>query len=433
MTRLVRAALLQVVAQVRDSLSLWREKAWSIGRIVTALAAIAGAHLLLRGNPAYWVIIGVALGVIAYGSVLLLTISQERLLRIFIAGFAIDNIVLIGVWWAYLHMNRGMLESNDLYLVMLPLVMFGIVRVGWIAGAVLAAFWLGWLSWSANYYFPPGAYDVTQLPVRLMFIGVSFVLVLRLVAKVSKERRLERVRMSELEQVERFKSSLLRSISHELRTPLTSAKVYTELLVQPDPDRAVDHPRVIRGLRTSIERLERIIEQSTEFAFLSESDTRTVAAIDVKILVNRAVDLLRPEFERRGQAVTIEVPDGETRASGHPGEVERVLLILLDNANRYSPVGSPVAVQVTSAGPTVRVSVADQGPGISDEDRRFLFTSFYRGSRADQLGTPGVGLGLALAKELIERHGGEIGVEPRPSGGTVAYVRLPAAPGERPG
>jgi signal transduction histidine kinase len=429
MIRIARHAVLQVVAQVRDNLSLWRERAWSIGRIVTALAAIAGTHLLLRGNPAYWVIIAVALGVVVYGSILLLATSQKRLLRVFLVGFATDNVVLIGVWWAYLHMNRGVLESNDLYLVMLPLVMFGIVRVGWIAGAALAAFWLGWLSWSANHYFPPDAYDVTQLPVRLMFIGVSFVLVLRLVAMVARERRLEHVRMNELAQLERFKSSLVRSISHELRTPLTSARVYAELLAQPAGDHPVDQARVVRGLRTSIERLERIVEQSTEFAAVSESRGGRTAAIDVPLVVSRVVELLRPEFQRRQQAIEVRPQPAVARATGHEGEIERVVLILLDNANRYAPDGSRVTVEITSDASRVRVDVKDEGPGIPEEDRRFLFTSFFRGSRADQLGTPGVGLGLALARELVERQGGDIGIDSRPGAGTTAYFRLPVHSG----
>ncbi|MBI2965635.1 MAG: hypothetical protein HYY34_05480 [Chloroflexi bacterium] len=425
----VRTARL-IAAQVQDSLSLWRERAWSIGRIVTALAALAGTHLLLRGNPGYWIFVGGALFVVVYGGVLLLVLSRKRLFPVFAIGFAVDNLILLGAWWAYLQVNSGALESNDLWLIIVPVVMFGIVRIGWIAGALLAVFWLSWLSWSASHYFTQDSYDVTQLPLRLMFIGVSFVLVLRLVAMVSQERRLERARVVELAQLDRFKSSLVRSISHELRTPLTSAKVYTELLERlNDPAGPGDEARIVRGLKSSIERLERIVEQSTDFAFISGSGAGIAEPIDLRTLVTRGVDLLRPEFESRRQSVEINTDSDLPKARGNPGQVERVLLILLDNANRYSPDGGRVTVEVRRDDSKTWVGVGDQGPGISDEDRQFLFSSFYRGSKADRLGTPGMGLGLALAKELIERQGGDIGVEPREGGGTVAYFTLPVEGG----
>lgn len=426
MIRLAAGIARQVAVQVQDSLTLWRERAWSIGRIVTALAVLAGTHLLLRGNPGYWIFVAGTLFAVAYGAVLLVALSPRRLVRLFMVGFALDNLIMLGAWWSYLHVNRGALESNDLWLVMVPVVMFGIARVGWIAGGLLAAFWLGWLSWSATFYFPSDSYDVTQLPVRLMFISVSFLLVLRLVAMVNRERRLERVRMAELAQLERFKSSLVRSISHELRTPLTSAKVYAELLEHPAAhEQAADRTRVVRGLRASIDRLERIVEQSTDFALISGAEAEATEPIDLRALVAKGVALLRPELEGRGQNVEIDVPADLPMARGNPGQVERVLLILLDNANRYSPEGSSIAVHVRPDGSEMRVGVGDRGPGISEEDRQFLFSSFYRGSKADRLGTPGMGLGLALAKELIDRQGGGIGVEPREGGGTVAYFTLP--------
>jgi signal transduction histidine kinase len=412
-------------------MSMWRERAWSIGRIVTALAVLAGTQLLLRGNPGYWVFVGGTLFVVAYGTVLLLALSPRRLFAVFAIGFAIDNLIMLGAWWSYLHLNRGGLESNDLWLVIVPVAMFGIVRVGWLAGGMLAVFWLAWLSWSATAYFPSDSYDVTQLPLRLMFIGVAFLLVLRLVAMVSRERRLERVRMDELAQLERFKSSLVRSISHELRTPLTSAKVYTELLDEISPDRADERARAMRGLRAAIERLERIVEQSTDFALMAGSRTSAAAPVDLQFLAVKAVDLIRPEVERRGQQIVIErngsapVPP----ALGDAIQVERVFLILLDNAVRYSPEGGSVSVRVVREVSMVRVDVCDEGPGIPDDVRRFMFTTFYRGSDADRLGTRGVGLGLALAKELIERQGGDIGLAPREGGGTIAYFRLPVAPG----
>jgi two-component system sensor histidine kinase KdpD len=108
-----------------------------------------------------------------------------------------------------------------------------------------------------------------------------------------------------------------------------------------------------------------------------------------------------------------------------PMRVTQVIVNLLSNASKYSPVRSPIELSAElSDGQTVRVSVADRGEGIDPSDRENLFRRFVRLEPADP-GQYGVGLGLSVVKAIVEEHGGQVGVEARPSGGSVFWFTLP--------
>jgi signal transduction histidine kinase len=104
-----------------------------------------------------------------------------------------------------------------------------------------------------------------------------------------------------------------------------------------------------------------------------------------------------------------------------------VLDNLLSNAIKYSPDGGPVTVRVARAGTTVQVQVADRGMGMRPEDAEHVFGRFFRSSNARMSAIPGLGLGLAVVHEIVERHGGTIGCESAPGEGTVFTLILPAA------
>lgn len=407
------------------------ERVWGIGRLGIAITGIVSAQLVLRGEPAYWLVVGVAAFTILYGLLFLAFFSARESLAVLIAGFTIDNIVLLFAWAGYLNLNRGILESNDLYMIMVPFVLFGIVRVGWLIGAAMAAFWLSWLAWTALYYYPSDSYDVTQLPIRLMVFGVIFVLALRLVAVVARERQLEQARVQHLSDLERFQTALVQSISHELRTPLTSARLYAEMLT--DTERSGDPAstdRAGRGLETSIRRLERIVERTTEYAALGTPARIETTVINVGLIAAGVVEQFHVESGESRRHVEVSIADGLPPALGNVRQVERVLTILLDNAAKYSPAGTAIGIDLSADEFRVRVAVSDHGDGLHELDRKFLFSAFFRGARADRHRSPGVGLGLALARQLVRRQGGEIGVSNSP-GGTAIYFTLPRS--DRPG
>lgn len=422
---LAAAAWRSVRGQIENSASPRLERIWAIGRVAVAMVVIVAAQLLLRGDPAYWVVVGTAAFTVVYGSLFLAFLAGRGSLAVLMAGLAIDNAVLLASWSGYLYLNRSVLESNDLYLIMVPFVLFGIVRVGWLMGAAMAAFWLAWLAWTALHFFPSSSYDVTQLPIRLMVIGVIFLLALRLVAVIARERQLERSRIQHLSDLERFQTALVRSISHELRTPLTSARLYAELLS--NTDRGHD-PQALgkagRGLDNSLRRLERIVERATEYGETDSATPVETSAIDLASVTSDAVERFRSENGGADRTIDVRVAEAIPLAQGNSRQLERVLMVLLDNAARYSPPGSAIGIEISADEFRVRVAVSDQGGGLQELDRKFLFNAFFRGSLADRHRTPGVGLGLALARQLVERQGGEVGISDEP-GRTAVYMALP--------
>ncbi len=144
-------------------------------------------------------------------------------------------------------------------------------------------------------------------------------------------------------------------------------------------------------------------------------------------LIGTVLKKIKPALERRTIQVTVasEVPhvlvDGEL--------IELVLRQLLDNALKYSPPDSPISIAVATSSGRVQVSVADRGPGIPESEQGRIFEKFYRAESSRQQ-IPGAGLGLAVAREIIHAHGGEIWVESEPSHGSIFHVSLPivAAP-----
>jgi two-component system sensor histidine kinase BaeS len=120
-----------------------------------------------------------------------------------------------------------------------------------------------------------------------------------------------------------------------------------------------------------------------------------------------------------------------TRIEGDPDRLQRVLRNLLDNALRHTPAGGTIQVQAASADGQVQVSVSDSGPGVAEADLERIFDRFYRGElsrRRDEgsAAASGAGLGLAIARGLVQAHRGRIWAEPSPLGGVSVQIRLPA-------
>jgi signal transduction histidine kinase len=230
-----------------------------------------------------------------------------------------------------------------------------------------------------------------------------------------------------LQRQEEARRSFVATASHELRTPLTSLDGMLELL----GDDLRDEPPDIQDAR---ELLERARAQSRRLGRLA-ADLLDLSRIDAEVeLRSEPVELgelsraVLAEFElgtsERGINSQLEDSGGSVWALGDPGSVARILRILLDNAVRVSPSGSEIAVELHT-GSAVALSVSDQGPGVPDDEREQIFRRFHRGR--DTSGQAGFGLGLAIGRELAERMGGELVLEPTGGPGARFTLRLPAA------
>ena len=221
---------------------------------------------------------------------------------------------------------------------------------------------------------------------------------------------------------DRMKSSLISTVSHELRTPLTMIQGFSELIAMRD----LEQEQVLtaaRQINSSAARVGRLID-----------DLLSVSRIDAGRIEVRAerVELVQAVAE----AVTAVAPDRRVHTDldpsltvhADPDLLVRILTNLISNAVKYSADDTTISVTARPAGEDIEVSVEDRGIGISDEEAAQLFTKFFRADRREVRDERGTGLGLYITKNLVEMHGGRIGVRSSPGQGTTVSFTLPALP-----
>ena len=225
-------------------------------------------------------------------------------------------------------------------------------------------------------------------------------------------------------QSDRLRSVLLDSVTHELRTPLTAIKASAETLLA---DVALDKPQrkdLLTVINEESDRLNRLISEATEVAQL---DSHQLELHFEPHQIREAIDLATRESRAALQQHTLQVtvPDNLPLLRVDVERISEVLVHLLDNAGKYSPPGTPIHVTAELRDGEVVTSVADHGPGIDDMEQGLIFEKFYRG-RNQRMIIQGTGMGLAIAKAIIELHGGKIGVTSQVGHGSVFYFSLPA-------
>lgn len=229
------------------------------------------------------------------------------------------------------------------------------------------------------------------------------------------------------------------SVSHELRTPLTPLKGYLGVLRRPG---FAPNPAQLSAIYSTMYEqaghLERIVEDLLSVAGMQRGHFQvTLAAVDVEALVARVVEDFRTTSARE---VDLAATNEDGGAICDPDRLRQVLSNLLSNADKYSPAQTPVHVALRRVGAAVEVTVRDHGPGIPDEAREVVFERFRRLGDHMTRGINGTGLGLYIARRLIEAMGGQIWVDRAADGGAVFHVTVPtgqpvspalAAPGDR--
>jgi len=226
---------------------------------------------------------------------------------------------------------------------------------------------------------------------------------------------------AELAETDRHRRDLVANVSHELRTPITALQVQLENLVDgvSDPD-----PATFRVMLAQVERLGRLVKQLLDLSRLeSGAVPLDRSQFRVEPLLSHAVR----EQQLQGAPVTVavEVEPADLTADGDPERVHQVVANLLENAVRYTPSGGQVDVRARRSAAGVVIEVIDEGPGIPDADRTRVFERFYRADAARAAQDGGAGLGLAIARWIVDLHGGEIHPEPREPHGCRMVVTLP--------
>lgn len=230
-----------------------------------------------------------------------------------------------------------------------------------------------------------------------------------------------------LEELDRLKTKFIADMSHELRTPAMNLRLYLALLKGGDPNRRKRHLAI---LGEEVDRLTSIVESIFDVSYVEEGRNKLpLGPVDVNVLVQRAEKAFRPRAEDAGLTMRVSSLEEVPPVMGVRSQLAQVIGYLLENAIMYTPEGEIVlGTKSDAAGQRVGVTIRDTGIGIPEEEMPHLFERFYRSRRIGQSAIPGAGVGLAVAREIVVMHGGEITVESHEGVGSTFTMWLPARP-----
>jgi len=230
--------------------------------------------------------------------------------------------------------------------------------------------------------------------------------------------------VTRLRRVDELRNDLVATVAHEFRTPLTSLRMAIHLCLEqiagPVTEKQAD---LLYAARDDCERLQSIVDELLDLAKIQggrvELNRRPTAPA---ILADMAVDAHRAAADERQIVLQTEVPPGLPEIAVDRERLQVALSNLVGNALRHTPPGGAVTLRASSTDEAIRFEVADTGPGIAKEYQASIFDRFFR---VPGTVSGGVGLGLSIAKEIVEAHGGEIGVDSEPGHGATFWFILP--------
>ena len=247
---------------------------------------------------------------------------------------------------------------------------------------------------------------------------------------IERARALEALSKNRAEQEhERLRTALLDSVTHEFRTPLTSIKASVTTLLSGGGLDDSGRRDLLAVIDEETDRLNRLVGEASEMAQLDSG------MFKLDLQPHSIDEALRPALQDASAAlnnhpVEVHVAAGLPKAMMDVQRIREVLMHLLENAGKYSGAGVPIKVSSEVADDRLVTSVADRGPGIDSFEQALIFEKFYRGQHQRYM-APGTGMGLAIAKVIVEAHGGTIGVVSQLGSGSVLSFTLPIEKGAR--
>ncbi|MBL8929591.1 MAG: HAMP domain-containing histidine kinase [Kineosporiaceae bacterium] len=234
----------------------------------------------------------------------------------------------------------------------------------------------------------------------------------------------------QLEELSRVQRRFVSDVSHELRTPLTTVRMAAEVIHEARSDLEPTLARSSELLVTQLDRFESLLSDLLEVSrFDAGAAVLEVDPIDVRKIVHRVVDHLRPLADRKGSRLLVHEPRGTVIVDVDARRVERILRNLVGNAIEHGE-GRPVDIRVAMDDVAVAVGVRDHGVGLSQADVRMVFDRFWRADPARARTTGGTGLGLAIALEDAHLHGGWLQAWGEPGAGAHFRLTLPRSSGQ---
>lgn len=286
-----------------------------------------------------------------------------------------------------------------------------------------------------------GRYHTTRFTetetTLLTAIGSQVAVAVRL-ARLYEMEREKAARSEEREQLER---DLLSMVSHELRTPLTSIKTCVGALSDMSPNvvggvaKSGTQAKLVGNIGRSTDRLIGLVNELLDMGRLRAGRVSLqMQQVHIGHIIADVAGQMAPLLEAKEQTLAIDLPPSDSRrwtqlvVNADRRRIEQVLINLVANANKYSPACGKITVGATPRDGQVRVFVRDEGPGVAQHERDRIFEKFYTGDTASLPGggrADSMGLGLAIARSIVELHGGTIGVVSRTGNGSTFYFALP--------
>jgi two-component system sensor histidine kinase KdpD len=222
---------------------------------------------------------------------------------------------------------------------------------------------------------------------------------------------------------ERLRSILLDSVTHDFRTPLTAIKASAQALLSDAELDETSRKELLTVINEESDRLDRLVGEAAQMAQLDAHAVElNLEPHHIREAIDAALETNQNTLARH--EVKLVLSDSLPRVNMDLRHTEEILSQLLDNAGKYSPRGTPITVTAEVQGNMLVTSVADQGPGIDAIDQSMIFDKFYRG-RGLRQSVQGTGMGLAIAKAIVEAHGGTISLTTQPGRGSVFSFTLP--------
>jgi len=230
---------------------------------------------------------------------------------------------------------------------------------------------------------------------------------------------------NDLERAEKLRQNLVADAAHELRTPLSNIRGYLEAIrdgvIKPDTD-------AIRSLNEEASLLSQLVDDLQELSFADAGELKLVCqSVDIADLISQTVSTMQTRIATKEVSVSIDLPDKLPPVNIDSQRISQVLRNLLENAVAHSAKDGAITVTARQQDDWVEVAVTDTGEGIPAEDLANIFERFYRVDKSRTRTTGGSGLGLTIAKRLVEAHGGRIEVQSEPGKGSTFSFSLPVS------
>lgn len=261
-----------------------------------------------------------------------------------------------------------------------------------------------------------GGVPASRLVQLLLMLAVTSAILIAATIVLSRERQLEKLR-----------GDFISGVSHELRTPLTQIRMFSETLLLNRVRSDDERQRSVRIIHQEASRLSYLVENLLFFT-RGQKSAMPIHRIttDVSQLIEETVAAFVPLAHSRGSTISYK-SEGTLVIPVDADALKQATINLLDNALKYGPRGQTVAVAAERAGPVIQITVEDEGPGVPEKDREKIWERFHRLTRDRGNHEGGSGIGLAVVRDVVTRHGGMCRVENREGRGARFVIELPAA------